>query len=141
MGLKKFIEDIEPHFEKGGKHEKWFALYEAVATGLFTPGYVTKGQTHIRDSIDLKRIMITVWLCAWPAMIFGMYNVGLQGGYHLELINMTGRLVADLSEHLRDVSGQYVIASVPITDVSSGLYILHLSIAGVSKSQLVTIMR
>jgi len=78
MGLKKFIEDIEPHFEKGGKHEKWFALYEAIATGLFTPGYVTKGKTHIRDSIDLKRIMITVWLAVFPAMFFGMYNIGLQ---------------------------------------------------------------
>ncbi|OUS30367.1 NADH:ubiquinone reductase (Na(+)-transporting) subunit B [Thalassotalea sp. 42_200_T64] len=78
MGLKKFIEDIEPHFEKGGKHEKWFALYEAVATGLFTPGYVTKGKTHIRDSIDLKRIMITVWLAVFPAMFFGMYNIGYQ---------------------------------------------------------------
>ena len=78
MGLKKFIEDIEPLFEKGGKHEKWFALYEAVATGLFTPGYVTKGNTHIRDSIDLKRIMITVWLAVFPAMFFGMYNIGFQ---------------------------------------------------------------
>ena len=76
MSLKKFIEDIEPHFEKGGKHEKWFALYEAIATGLFTPGYVTKGKTHIRDSIDLKRIMITVWLAVFPAMFFGMYNIG-----------------------------------------------------------------
>ncbi|WP_111976470.1 NADH:ubiquinone reductase (Na(+)-transporting) subunit B [Algibacillus agarilyticus] len=78
MSVKKFIEDIEPHFEKGGKYEKWFALYEAVATGLFTPGYVTKGKTHVRDSIDLKRIMITVWLAVFPAMFFGMYNVGLQ---------------------------------------------------------------
>lgn len=78
MGLKKFIEDIEPHFEKGGKHEKWFALYEAVATGLFTPGYVNKGKTHIRDSIDLKRIMITVWLAVFPAMFWGMYNIGFQ---------------------------------------------------------------
>jgi len=78
MGLKKFIEDIEPHFEKGGKHEKWFALYEAVATGLFTPGYVNKGKTHIRDSIDLKRIMITVWLAVFPAMFWGMYNIGYQ---------------------------------------------------------------
>ncbi|MGJ8694087.1 MAG: NADH:ubiquinone reductase (Na(+)-transporting) subunit B [Thalassotalea sp.] len=78
MGLKKFIEDIEPLFEKGGKHEKWFALYEAIATGLFTPGYVTKGKTHIRDSIDLKRIMITVWLAVFPAMFFGMYNIGFQ---------------------------------------------------------------
>ena len=43
-------------------------LYEAIATGLFTPGYVTKGKTHIRDSIDLKRIMITVWLAVFPAM-------------------------------------------------------------------------
>ena len=77
MGLKKFIEDIEPHFEKGGKHEKWFALYEAVATGLFTPGYVSKGKTHLRDSIDLKRIMITVWLAVFPAMFFGMYNICL----------------------------------------------------------------
>ena len=32
MGLKKFLEDIEPHFEPGGKHEKWYALYEAAAT-------------------------------------------------------------------------------------------------------------
>ena len=78
MGLKKFIEDIEPLFEKGGKHEKWFALYEAIATGLFTPGYVTKGHTHIRDSIDLKRIMITVWLAVFPAMFFGMFNIGFQ---------------------------------------------------------------
>ncbi|AWB68018.1 NADH:ubiquinone reductase (Na(+)-transporting) subunit B [Saccharobesus litoralis] len=78
MSLKQFIIDIEPHFEKGGKHEKWFALYEAIATGLFTPGYVTKGQTHIRDAIDLKRIMITVWMAVFPCMFFGMYNVGFQ---------------------------------------------------------------
>jgi Na+-transporting NADH:ubiquinone oxidoreductase subunit B len=78
MGLKKFIEDIEPQFEKGGKLETWYALYEAVATGLFTPGQVNKGQTHVRDSIDLKRIMITVWLAVFPAMFFGMYNIGFQ---------------------------------------------------------------
>lgn len=78
MGLKKFFEDIEPQFEKGGKFEAWYALYEAVATGLFTPGQVNKGQTHVRDSIDLKRIMITVWLAVFPAMFFGMYNIGFQ---------------------------------------------------------------
>ncbi|ARD43407.1 NADH:ubiquinone reductase (Na(+)-transporting) subunit B [Colwellia sp. PAMC 21821] len=78
MGLKKFIEDIEPQFEKGGKLETWYALYEAVATGLFTPGQVNKGQTHVRDSIDLKRIMITVWLAVFPAMFWGMYNIGFQ---------------------------------------------------------------
>ncbi len=78
MGLKKFLEDIEPHFEPGGKHERWFALYEATATLLYTPGTVTKRSSHIRDSIDLKRIMIMVWFAVFPAMFWGMYNTGNQ---------------------------------------------------------------
>jgi len=76
--LKKYIEDIEPQFEKGGKFEKFFPLYEALATALYTPGFVNKGKTHVRDSIDLKRIMITVWLAVFPAMFWGMYNIGFQ---------------------------------------------------------------
>jgi Na+-transporting NADH:ubiquinone oxidoreductase subunit B len=78
MGLKKFLEDIEPHFEPGGKHEKWYALYEAAATIFYTPGLVNKGQTHVRDSVDLKRIMIMVWFALFPAMFFGMFNIGDQ---------------------------------------------------------------
>ncbi|GLT14836.1 NADH:ubiquinone reductase (Na(+)-transporting) subunit B [Vibrio algivorus] len=78
MGLKKFIEDIEPHFEPGGKHERWFALYEAAATLFYTPGTVTKRSSHVRDSVDLKRIMIMVWLAVFPAMFWGMYNTGHQ---------------------------------------------------------------
>ncbi|NQY64041.1 MAG: NADH:ubiquinone reductase (Na(+)-transporting) subunit B [Alteromonadaceae bacterium] len=78
MGLKKFIEDIEPQFEKGAKLEKFFPLYEALATALYTPGFVNKGKTHVRDSMDLKRIMITVWLSVFPVMFWGMYNIGYQ---------------------------------------------------------------
>ena len=62
MSLKDTLERIEPQFEKGGKYEKWYALYEAVATILYTPGTVTKSATHVRDRIDLKRIMILVWM-------------------------------------------------------------------------------
>ncbi|WP_100658152.1 NADH:ubiquinone reductase (Na(+)-transporting) subunit B [Alteromonas flava] len=78
MGLKTFLEDIEPHFEAGGKYEKWYALYEAAATIFYTPGKVNKAGTHVRDSIDLKRIMIMVWMATFPAMFYGMYNVGAQ---------------------------------------------------------------
>lgn len=39
---------------------------------------MNKGKTHVRDNLDLKRMMITVWACAFPAMFVGMYNVGLQ---------------------------------------------------------------
>jgi Na+-transporting NADH:ubiquinone oxidoreductase subunit B len=83
MALKKFLEDMEHHFEPGGKHEKWYALYEAVATIFYTPGYVNKGATHVRDNIDLKRIMILVWMATFPAMFFGMFNIGHQAAIAL----------------------------------------------------------
>ncbi len=78
MGLRKVLDKMEPHFEKGGKYEKWYALYEAADTIFYSPSHVTKTNAHVRDGIDLKRIMITVWFCAFPAMFFGMWNVGFQ---------------------------------------------------------------
>lgn len=78
MGLKAFLEKIEPDFEAGGKYEKWYALYEAAATIFYTPGTVNKSTTHVKDSIDLKRIMILVWAATFPAMFYGMYNIGAQ---------------------------------------------------------------
>jgi len=84
MGLKAFIEKVEPDFEPGGKYEKFYALYEAAATIFYTPGKVNKANTHVKDSIDLKRIMIFVWMATFPAMFYGMYNVGLQASYAIE---------------------------------------------------------
>ncbi len=78
MSLKRRIDAMAPYFEQGGRYEKFYPLYEAAATILYTPGLVNKGQTHVRDSIDLKRIMIMVWLATFPAMFWGMFNVGNQ---------------------------------------------------------------
>lgn len=78
MGLKHFLEKIEPHFLPGGKHEKWYALYEAAATIFYTSGAVTRKAAHVRDALDSKRMMILVWLALFPAMFYGMYNVGAQ---------------------------------------------------------------
>jgi Na+-transporting NADH:ubiquinone oxidoreductase subunit B len=78
MGLRTTLDNLAPLFEKGGKYEKMYPLYEALDTGLFSPPNVTNNTSHVRDGIDLKRIMITVWLCTFPAMFFGMYNIGLQ---------------------------------------------------------------
>ncbi|RUO78305.1 NADH:ubiquinone reductase (Na(+)-transporting) subunit B [Pseudidiomarina taiwanensis] len=96
MSLKNYLERIEPDFEKGGKYEKWYALYEAVATILYTPGKVTQKMTHVRDNVDLKRIMILVWMMTFPAMFWGMYNIGnqasiaLAGGFQLADIWQVG---------------------------------------------------
>jgi Na+-transporting NADH:ubiquinone oxidoreductase subunit B len=81
--LRAVLDKIEPHFEKGGKFEKLFPLYEAADTIFYTPGKVTTANTHVRDGVDLKRIMIMVWACALPAMVFGMYNIGLQANTFL----------------------------------------------------------
>ncbi|WP_106477118.1 NADH:ubiquinone reductase (Na(+)-transporting) subunit B [Phytohalomonas tamaricis] len=78
MGIRQFLDKIEPSFHKGGKYERYYALYEAVDTIFYSPASVTRTTAHVRDGIDLKRIMITVWLCTFPAMFFGMYNAGLQ---------------------------------------------------------------
>jgi len=100
MGLRNLLDEIEPHVRKGSKHEKWFALFEAVDTFLYTPPSVTKAASHVRDGIDLKRMMITVWLCTFPAMFFGMYNVGLQANAAMatlgvaELEGWRGSLIA-----------------------------------------------
>ena len=89
MNLRNMLDSIEPHFHKGGKYEKFYALYEAADTIFYTPGYVTKTNAHVRDGIDLKRMMITVWLCTFPAIFFGMYNVGLQANSALTTMGMT----------------------------------------------------
>jgi Na+-transporting NADH:ubiquinone oxidoreductase subunit B len=78
MALRKFLDKIEHHFEQGGRFEKWYALYEAADTFLYRPASVTKTTAHVRDGIDLKRMMMTVWFCVLPALFFGMWNIGYQ---------------------------------------------------------------
>ncbi|MFT5082777.1 MAG: Na+-transporting NADH:ubiquinone oxidoreductase subunit B [Lentisphaeria bacterium] len=76
--LRTMLDKMEPHFHKGGRYENWYALFEAADTLLFQPNNVTKTTAHVRDGIDLKRVMITVWACVFPAMFYGMYNLGWQ---------------------------------------------------------------
>lgn len=89
MSLRSFLDNLEPHFHKGGKYENWYALYEAVDTIFYTPGHVTKSAAHVRDGVDLKRIMILVWLCTFPAIFAGLYNVGLQANTAMADLGIT----------------------------------------------------
>ncbi len=78
MALRKLLDSLEPHFVKGGKYEKMYALFEAADTLLYSPKDKTHNTSHVRDAVDLKRMMGMVWLCTFPAMFFGMWNVGFQ---------------------------------------------------------------
>lgn len=78
----KFIEDkieqARPLFEKGGKLEKFYPLFEANETFLFSPADVTQKGAHVRDALDMKRLMSIVVLAILPCFFFGIYNVGRQ---------------------------------------------------------------
>jgi Na+-transporting NADH:ubiquinone oxidoreductase subunit B len=78
VGLRKLLDEIEPVFSKGGRFAKFEALYEMVDTFLYTPSSVTRGAPHLRDAIDLKRVMTFVVIAAMPPALIGMYNVGFQ---------------------------------------------------------------
>jgi Na+-transporting NADH:ubiquinone oxidoreductase subunit B len=79
--LKQQIEKIAPLFEKGGKLEKFYYLYEAIDSFLFTTNKRTIHAPYIRDHIDIKRYMSIVVLALIPAIIIGAYNVGCQAFY------------------------------------------------------------
>ncbi|MBR6346232.1 MAG: NADH:ubiquinone reductase (Na(+)-transporting) subunit B [Bacteroidales bacterium] len=65
-------------FDKGGKLYWLHSSVDAFDTFLRVPGTVTTRGAHVRDGIDLKRVMIMVVIALVPAALFGMYNVGLQ---------------------------------------------------------------
>ena len=77
--LRKFFDSQKPLFQKGGKFEKGYYLFEALEAFLFVPDHVTsKKGVQVKDAIDLKRLMMTVVIAMIPCLLFGIWNVGHQ---------------------------------------------------------------
>lgn len=76
--LREILDDAKPHFTHGGKYERWYALYEMVDTLFYSPPNTTVGAPHIRDALDLKRVMGYVWMATFPIMFMACFNTGLQ---------------------------------------------------------------
>lgn len=76
--LRSIFDSQARHFGKGGKLEFAYPLYEMVDTFLYTPGTVTKGASHVRDGLDVKRMMTTVVIALLPCVFMAMYNTGYQ---------------------------------------------------------------
>ena len=94
-------------FEKGGK--LWFlhSTIDAFDTFLRVPGTVTRTGAHVRDAVDLKRIMIIVVLALVPAALFGMWNVGYQ---HSLATGIESGLLANFWYGLLKVLPLYIVA-------------------------------
>lgn len=88
---------MHPQFAKGGKLEKLYPLYEAIDTFVYTPGDVTKGASHVRDGMDLKRMMIMVVAALAPCIFMAFYNTGYQANLAISNLIESGVPAADLS--------------------------------------------
>ena len=88
--LRNTLDKMHPLFDKGGKLEKLYPAYEAADTFLYTPGHVAKGLTHIRDSLDLKRMMTMVVVALIPCVFMAMWNTGYQANLAIEQITAAG---------------------------------------------------
>ena len=87
--LRQLLDSVEPHFERGGRLERLYPLYELVDTFLYTPSDVTRNAAHVRDGLDLKRMMITVVLAMVPCIFMAMWNTGYQANLALAELGRT----------------------------------------------------
>ena len=92
--LRKQLDKIHAQVKPGGKYEKAFALYEAIDTFLYTPDIVTDGPTHVRDSLDVKRLMTIVVVALAPCIFMAIYNTGYQSNLAIEHLVENGELSA-----------------------------------------------
>ncbi len=86
--LRRFLDKIEPAFQSGGKFEKYYSTYEMVDTIFYTPSSTTRTAPHVRDVLDLKRVMIYVWLATFPCVFVACWNTGYQANLGLASLGM-----------------------------------------------------
>jgi Na+-transporting NADH:ubiquinone oxidoreductase subunit B len=82
--LERLLEKAGRPFGPGKPLHKFHALFEAADTFALTPSSVTSGATHVRDALDLKRMMMLVIIAMLPCIFMAMYNTGLQANLGID---------------------------------------------------------
>lgn len=83
--LRSFLDQIHHHVRPGGKYARLYPVYEALDSFLFSPGTVTAAAPHVRDALDLKRVMITVIIALLPCFFMAVWNTGFEADRILQL--------------------------------------------------------
>ncbi len=112
--LRNYLDSVKPNFQKGGKYEKLQSTFEAFESFLFAPGTTNQGGVHVRDGVDLKRVISMVILALIPATIFGIWNSGYQ--YY----NLLGQQASTLDCFLH---GLYIFLPMVVVSYVVGLAI------------------
>ena len=128
-GLRNFVDKIKPTFEKGGKLGFLHSTFDAFETFLFVPNTVTKRGAHVRDCVDLKRVMIMVVIALVPAMLFGVWNTGYQhslafgldwGFWNIVLYGLAKVLPLYIVSYLVGLGIEFVSAQIQGHEVNEG---------------------
>ena len=128
-GLRNLVDKIKPTFEKGGKLGFLHSTFDAFETFLFVPNTVTKRGTHVRDCVDLKRVMIMVVIALVPAMLFGIWNTGYQhslafgldwGFWNIVLYGLVKVLPLYIVSYLVGLGIEFVSAQIQGHEVNEG---------------------
>ena len=128
-GLRNLVDKIKPTFEKGGKLGFLHSTFDAFETFLFVPNTVTKKGAHVRDCVDLKRVMIMVVLALVPAMLFGIWNTGYQhslafgldwGFWNIVLYGLVKVLPLYIVSYLVGLGIEFVSAQIQGHEVNEG---------------------
>ena len=128
-GLRNLVDKIKPTFEKGGKLGFLHSTFDAFETFLFVPNTVTKRGAHVRDCVDLKRVMIMVVLALVPAMLFGIWNTGYQhslafgldwGFWNIVLYGLAKVLPLYVVAYLVGLGIEFVSAQIQGHEVNEG---------------------
>ena len=78
MSKSHFMPKLAHHFEEGGRWHKFYPLYEMVDTFIYWTDKVTTRAPHIRDALDIKRVMSYVVLATIPCVLMSWFNSGYQ---------------------------------------------------------------
>ena len=123
--LRSLLDRQQKLFGKGGPLERLGPLFEAGDTFLYTPPDVTRTTAHVRDAMDLKRMMIVVVVALMPCTLWAMYNAGLQANLALDP-SKAAELVGWRHGAIRWLGVGYSPASVLADFVHGALYFLPL---------------
>ena len=76
--LLRLFEKVRPGFEESGKLNALKPLYEAAENFFFAPSTVTLKPPHVRDPLDIKRLMSMVIIAVLPSLAAAFYFFGMR---------------------------------------------------------------
>ncbi|MCA8965757.1 MAG: NADH:ubiquinone reductase (Na(+)-transporting) subunit B [Planctomycetes bacterium] len=95
--LRNLIEkQRQLYHAKDSKFHKAWPLFDAFETFLFAPEHrAGKQGVHVRDYVDLKRVMNTVIIAMLPCLLWAIWNTGAQHFHAVESLLGAGKLAPE----------------------------------------------